>query len=503
MSTIIAKRHWKLNKMLITTTILLFSVLNTVARTNASIVDNLPSKSYNEPSLSSDLIAEGTDIEDGGSFDARKIQSAYESRNNRQRKTTAEGTEQKEDEEDEEEIYYRKTNRPLFEVLLVAVSVSFFTLVGMLFVVPHISTRTEWHWSNSIFWLPTMLCKDDGRGTLDTSRDSSEQQEDLSDERQKRKQLLFDLFVPSVACGVTLATVVFLITPESILLIQHAQKNSSLTDGKASPEGFSNPVARYATLLILGYMLPQLLSGLFPRLYEYGGIYDNVNKEENLAESQEGTYFTFTCFQMFWCNLHHSFSFHNVFLEKSRFEDNVMDKSSTFTSDSRQSKHATYQIWNIIPRDAAINFFHGIFMGTAFMTCSNAMAVCVTIIVGFQRVTHEGVTYILLTEYVGLWFSNALLFNVYTGLVCILGSMVILYGGFYGSCVGMVLAFGGGYFLHTATHFYMMRIYSLVKLNLRHKVYAMLFFLIGAAAVGLATIGPKTCAQVRITSKYH
>jgi len=400
---------------------------------------------------------------------------------------------------DNERPRYMKQGRPLFEVLLISICVNFFTLAAMLFFIPFLNNtnRWRWHWANSLFWIPTRLIFE--KNLVASGDDDSEDDQDHPElERQNKRKQLMDIFVPSFACGATLSTTFFLIIPESLLLIQEALKSYSISDGGASHERYSRVVARFGVMVLAGFTLPQFLYGVFPRLYELNGknksdfkvIHsDNVDQdaaqvgtpaEEEKMEEQVDDVVKFTS-----------------------TNENKLDLAISTTASEEGSMESIipYRTYNILLRDAVFNFLHGILLGTAFMTCSNAMSICISVIVLFQRISQEATTYVLLTKYVGLWFSNALLFNVWTGLSCIGGSMVILGGGFYDDCIGMVLAFGGGFFLHTVSDIYLKRIYSIVRIGMKDRMLAIFFFAIGAVVVGVTLNAPRRCAQVRITSE--
>jgi len=412
-------------------------------------------------------------------------------------------TNKQEPENTHEKSRYMKQGRPLFEVLLVVITVNFFTLAGMLFFIPYLQNNKRWHWSKSLFWVPTRLIFEKNLNTGGTSDDNDDfQEQPPQDEKQEKRKRLMDIFVPSFACGITLATAFFLILPESLLLIQEALQSHSLSDGSASHEGYSGVVARFGMLVLAGYALPQLLFGLLPRSFEFSrsnvSNYREFDEEKLVGSSGEevrdgaqdstlpGEKIVGVMDQNGECN----------------FEENGVRNTASLVSEDSGHLPITYRTFDILLRDAVFNFFHGILMGTAYMSCSNAMSICISIVIVFQRISQEATSYVLLTKYVGLWFSNALLFNVWTGLTCVGGAMVILGGGFFEYCIGLVLASSVGFLLHTASNVYLRRIYSIVRIGMKDRVLAIFFFAIGAAAVGATLNGPRRCAQVRITSSY-
>jgi len=396
--------------------------------------------------------------------------------------------------EEKEEPLYMKDSQPLFEVLLVSICVNFFALAAMLVFLPFLNNRNRFHPFKSFIWEACRLMFNGELLLTASSEESDEYQESFM-----QKKHTWDLLIPAFVCGLTLSTIFFLIAPEAIMLIQEGQGSNSLSDGELG--GYGKVLVQFAMLSLTGFITPQIFTALLPRLYEYSGYEEidgdeeefigagvssfDIPQEEEEEKEEENENF-----------MENS----NANKEEEHSADDLAAGGSTF--DCSCQPYVTYRTFYILLRDAFINFIQGLFIGTAYMTCSNALAIMVTILIIIQRVTSDAVSYVLLTKHIGMFMSNALLANVWCGLTLVGGAMIMLGGGFDASAAGMMLAVCGGYFLYNATNYYLLRMLSIMKIGMKDGYSVILVFTIAALTVGLTILGPNTCKQVRISTTY-
>jgi len=165
------------------------------------------------------------------------------------------------EEKKEDENVNTHTNKNLFHILVATISINIITLVVLLSLIP-VLMNTRRNCFKSVFWVanahvhaPTEI----DNQYVNTGR-SGIIKYVVKNSSEEAAILLADIFVPSFACGVILATILFLVIPEAILLIQR---------GTSSHEGefeiLPGTISRFGAAFMTGYMLPLALGALFPR----------------------------------------------------------------------------------------------------------------------------------------------------------------------------------------------------------------------------------------------
>lgn len=161
----------------------------------------------------------------------------------------------------EGETDHAHTQKKLFHVLVATISINIITLVVLLSLIP-VLMNTRKNCFKSVFWVanahvhaPTEI----DNQYVNTGR-SSIIQYVVRKSSDQAATLLADIFAPSFACGVILATILFLVIPESILLIQR-----STSSHKGEIEILPGTISRFGAVFMTGYMLPLALGALFPR----------------------------------------------------------------------------------------------------------------------------------------------------------------------------------------------------------------------------------------------
>jgi len=181
--------------------------------------------------------------------------------------------------EGEEENIHVQTTKPFFSVLLAIIIVNIVTLMALLSLIP-VLMNTRWSSFKSAFWVanayvhtPTDITKQ----YLNIGRSSIKNKIDKH-AKEQTATLLADIFVPSFVCGTILATTLFLVIPEALLLIQ---RGTSSEEGEI--EILSGTISRFGAAVMTGYMLPLVLEAIFPRSPECFNT--NSNTDECVSSS--------------------------------------------------------------------------------------------------------------------------------------------------------------------------------------------------------------------------
>ena len=163
--------------------------------------------------------------------------------------------------------------------------------------------------------------------------------------------------------------------------------------------------------------------------------------------------------------------------------------------DPRQQKINAIRVCaGVLLGDFMHNLVDGVFIGAAFKNCSRAKALSVAIATIAHEVSHELSDYVVLTGQGGLRPVTALALNFASGISIVFGVIAVFAGDVSECTQGMLLAFGGGVFLHIAavecmTHAYAKATTTCVRLA------AMLAFVIGAVSIGLVLFDHEHCVS--------
>jgi len=440
--------------------------------------------------------------------------------------TTVDTTIRHLDEEDEkkETIHKRSTNL-FFPVLLATALVNAISLVALLSLIP-ILTNSKWSCFKSVFW----VANEHLQHITEINRQYSSSIYNTVHENAIEQTAAHrtNIFVPAISCGAILATAVFLVIPQAIFFIQRG--TSSDEDGEI--EVLTGTIARFGAALLAGYMFPLVLGAFFPRPCEHVCTNEFVSSSSNVMAMDDQKR-----------DVHQkivggeekdddekrsngSLRTKDTFDESIDIGGGLMQEGNTFDTKTNSStkcgfldidiegdihvqnptkisyanKYDKMEIYNLSFRlvivilfsDATYNFFHGIFIGVAFLTCSNATAVCVTIITIFNELSQQVADYFLLTKYARVSIPSALLLIFATSLATILGAMIIISAGLTELAIGVFLAFASGIYLHISASECLPRVYSVVK-GSRDRLFALTFIMFGALPVGLSLLSHGQC----------
>jgi len=122
---------------------------------------------------------------------------------------------------------------------------------------------------------------------------------------------------------------------------------------------------------------------------------------------------------------------------------NQVDADSS--KDNANPKPINYKLaTSILLGDFFHNFADGIFLGTAFLVCSNAVAYAIVAATIYHEMAQELADYFLLTTHVGLSPWKALTLNFCSGLSVMFGAIIILALNVSQMATGCILAISAG-----------------------------------------------------------
>lgn len=174
-------------------------------------------------------------------------------------------------------------------------------------------------------------------------------------------------------------------------------------------------------------------------------------------------------------------------LPSSSSKDEMLDKST-------QASKARI-VGGVLLGDFMHNLCDGVFIGTAFLNCgpSFGWSVCGSSI--GHEIAQELSDYLVLTSAVqgGLKPVKALLYNFLSGMGVLLGVIIVIGADTVSTeSVGVILAFGGGVYIHVGAAECLPRVYALSK-TWETRTSSLMAFLVGAIAIGLVLLNHGHC----------
>ena len=352
------------------------------------------------------------------------------------------------------------------EVIGLTLIVNLATLSGVLFFIPLLSRKAR-AWVKSVCW-------SDAVPTPELPKDAA-QDDDIA-----RKTHTLDLIVPSFASGALLATAVFLIIPEALVLIntyvgnhgeegdEHDHEHIRIlqTDDNMGAhdehEGEISPKAiwRFGASLLAGFLLPLLIEAIAASFRHKDGDQCTTNTTTTTTNEQS-------------------------------FQDDVEAKSNnTSIPITRHIKWGL--VTTIIVGDAFHNFCDGIFIGVALSLCSRTTAYTIMALTLYHEIAQELADYFLLTKHAGLKPLQALSLNFVSGLSVVLGGIAVLASPISDLVVGILLSIASGVYIYIAACECMPRVQAVVGSS-ADRIISIMMFIIGVVPIGLALINHSHC----------
>jgi len=147
---------------------------------------------------------------------------------------------------------------------------------------------------------------------------------------------------------------------------------------------------------------------------------------------------------------------------------------------------------SILIGDGFHNFCDGIFVGVAFMLCSNATAFTIVGITVYHEIAQELADFFLLTKHAGLRVTTALAVNFIAGLSVVLGGIVVLSMEVSDLSIGVILSIAAGVYINIAASECVPRVSAVVSCA-TDRMIAVFAFIVGAVPVGLSLLNHEHC----------
>jgi len=149
----------------------------------------------------------------------------------------------------------------------------------------------------------------------------------------------------------------------------------------------------------------------------------------------------------------------------------------------------------VLVGDFMHNFCDGIFIGTGFTHCSDALAWGISTATIAHEIAQEFADFIVLTDpkQGNLKPVTALILNFISGLSVALGVIVIMSVDVDGRGIGCILTYGGGVYIQIGLGECMARVYP-KNTTAPLKALTIFMFIFGATAIGLILYGHEHCS---------
>lgn len=361
------------------------------------------------------------------------------------------GDEHHHDEEDHDNDNKKKWG----EVIGLTLLVNLATLSGVLFFIPVLSRKSR-AWVKSICWSDAVPSP-----VLAKPEDSS-----------ARTLHLLDLIIPAFASGALIATAVFLVIPEAIMLInvslaaehdehdEHVRMlfNETIEEEEEHTDEISpDAIWRFGASLLGGFLLPLLIEAIAATFRHKDG--DDCKDPNN--------------------------DFHDDIEGAAKIDR---------TTEGAAIKRAVNWglVTTILVGDAFHNFCDGIFIGVALSLCDRTTAYTIMAITLYHEIAQELADYFLLTKHAGLRPLHALSLNFCSGLSVVLGGIAVLIAPISDLLIGVLLSVAAGVYIYIAACECMPRVQAVVQTT-QDRIITIMLFIIGCIPIGLALLNHSHC----------
>ena len=147
---------------------------------------------------------------------------------------------------------------------------------------------------------------------------------------------------------------------------------------------------------------------------------------------------------------------------------------------------------SILLGDGLHNLGDGIFVGTAFLLCSNKVAYSIALSTVLHELPQELADFFLLTRHAGLSICTALALNFLSGITVVIGGLLVLFSEPSMPSVGIILAVAGGVYVYVATTEVHPKINEAIETK-AHHLLGSLGFVLGDTLIGLVLIDHQHC----------
>ncbi len=311
---------------------------------------------------------------------------------------------------------------------------------------------------------------------------------------------LFDVMIYSFAVGALLATAVFLVLPEALVLIKgghesHAgeedahrrrllrslQEDHDDHGGEAEGEkSESVAAAQFGCAFLGGFLLP-LLFAIFFHVDDVD--VSTVDKEGDDAGAETADTGVAVLPK-----------------ETSRTGTTASDEERAVISDSKHEEEVAIVkpaynkklIASIILGDSLHNFADGMFIAASFVGCDLALTLTIVGVTLVHECAQEIGDFVLLTRHGGLSVVRALMLNFVSGMSVVLGGIVFLTAKPSDESAGIILAMAAGVYVNIAAVETLPRIENIVKTR-PDRFWTLFGVILGAVPIGLVLLNHTHC----------
>eukprot|EP00977_Amphora_coffeiformis_P004194 scaffold875_cov185-Amphora_coffeaeformis.AAC.9 len=317
--------------------------------------------------------------------------------------------------------------------------------------------------------------------------------------------------IPSFACGALLATAVFLVIPESLVLLGggHSEEHEEVRllrrfleeeeeEEDLHEDDRGNEAAaswKFGASLLSGFLFPILLHVFFPER-------DHILEEEVKETVQEHAVNDNVT------NTANGFN-HNQQQPLEEEEEENSDKSPASTevtedNTANQLKQQKPIDWtlacSILVGDFFHNFTDGIFVGTAFLLCDRNVGYTIVATTIYHELAQEIADFALLHHHCGIVAWKAVLYNFLSGFSVMIGALMILSFDLTETAQGVTLAIAAGIYIYIAACECVPRIQA-VRKGPKDTLLFVGFFILGVVPIGLVLLKHNHCEGN--DSSYH
>ena len=336
--------------------------------------------------------------------------------------------------------------------------------------------------------------------------------------------------IPGFATGALISTVVFLLIPEALELlnsssedVDHSGHDHRFLQEDLDHDHSSGPAWKFGVAFLCGFLFPLLLGGCFPD-------HDDVRREETSAtdESQEPN------FQMVQDLINNSLIQKDSDSEEAGTDDSAAvaslahilqsdatvtvevaeDGNSRSTDDDEHRNSSERHLAekplaavvekatrppsvrrvgnrslaaSILLGDFLHNFCDGIFLGTAFLLCDSALGWTVVVATVYHELAQEIADFTILVTHCNFSIVKALLANFVVGFSVVIGAVLVAWMEFSRPSVGLILALSSGVYVHIGA------VECVPMIDKDKIMVAFLCFVLGAVPIGLVLLNHSHC----------
>jgi zinc transporter ZupT len=286
--------------------------------------------------------------------------------------------------------------------------------------------------------------------------------------------------IPAFACGALLATSVFLVIPESLVLLAGGHGEEEHHDEEETAAAEDGGVR-------------------FLRLLE-GDEEGEEHGEDSEAEASWKFGAALLAGFLFPILLHVFFPAKKELLEEHEHDELELDEAENTSADSDDAKKGAVPVkainWSLATSILVGDFFHnftdGVFIGTSFLLCSRDVGYTLVATTVYHELAQEVADFALLHHHCGIKVWKALLYNFISGFSVVIGALLILSFEMSETAQGTTLALAAGIYIYIAACECVPRIQA-VRKGPKDTLLFLIFFILGAVPIGLVLLNHSHC----------